>query len=344
MHPGMLSAMIQALRLKKSTPAPWLLGSGLLALFLFLTTSVAQADPDRWRGEWPNTDFSQTSVDFEEILSGGPPKDGIPSIDDPEFIAVAEMEDLGPQEPVIGLEVNGDARAYPLRILMWHEIVNDEVGGVPLAVTYCPLCNAAIVFDRRVGGDVLEFGTTGKLRNSDLIMYDRTTESWWQQFLGEAIVGTLLGEKLTVVPARLESWERFKARFPDGQVQVPNSFSLRSYGANPYVGYDGASQPFLYHGDYPEGIEPMARVVAIGAQAWALPLLQKAGTIESGDLILTWEPGQNSALDTRKISEGRDVGNVVVQRRENGALTDVPYDVTFAFVFHAFRPDGTLHK
>ena len=213
-----------------------------------------------------------------------------------------------------------------------------------MAVTYCPLCNAAIVFDRRVGERVLDFGTTGKLRHSDLVMYDRQTESWWQQFLGEAIVGELTGTRLKFLPARLESWERFAARHPEGEVLVPNSPGIRPYGSNPYVGYDSERTPFLYRGDYPEGIAPMARVVAVGDQAWSLALLQEKGKLENGDLLLTWYAGQNSALDSRQISRGRDVGNVVVQRRESETLVDLPYDVTFAFVFHAFRPEGTIHK
>ena len=314
------------------------------ALMCALLATQAAANPDSWKYEWPNTDFTKHSVDYNEVLSGGPPKDGIPSIDDPKFVPVAEMSELTDNEPVIGLTIDGDARAYPLRILTWHEIVNDTVGGVPVAVTYCPLCNAAIVFDRRLDGKAVEFGTTGKLRNSDLVMYDRESESWWQQFLGEAIVGERLGTQLQVLPARLESWARFKARHPDGKVQVPNNPGLRRYGANPYVGYDGGGLPFLYRGSYPEGIEPMARVVAVGDEAWALDLLRDKGQIDSGNLVLSWEPGQNSALDTRAISEGRDVGNVIVQRKGVDGLQDEAYDVTFAFVFHAFRPDGTLHK
>lgn len=314
------------------------LGIGLSAI----SSSAAAQSPDRWRSEWPNTDFSLHSIDYSEILSGGPPKDGIPSIDRPEFIPVAKVENLSPTEPVVGLTVNGEARAYPLRILTWHEIVNDSIGGKPVAVTYCPLCNSAIVFDREVGGDVLEFGTTGKLRNSDLVMYDRTTESWWQQFLGEAIVGELTGTKLKMLPSRLESWERFAARHPEGQVLIPNNEGMRSYGRNPYEGYDTSSYPFLYRGEMPEGIEPMARVVAVGKQAWSMNLLRSGGRIESGDLVLTWEQGQNSALDHSQIAKGRDVGNVIVQRSQNGELVDVPYDVTFAFVFHAFHPDGEL--
>lgn len=318
-------------------------GLWLLALGAIVGAAPAGAEsPERWRFEWPNTDFSLYSIDFDEIMSGGPPKDGIPSIDNPKFVSVASVDNLAPTEPVIGLVVQDEARAYPLRILTWHEIVNDVVGGKPITVTYCPLCNSAIVFDRTLEGQVLEFGTTGKLRNSDLVMYDRTTESWWQQFLGEAIVGEMTGKKLTMLPSRLESWERFAARHPEGAVLVPNNENMRAYGRNPYDGYDSSSVPFLYRGEMPEGIEPMARVVAVGKDAWSMALLREKRRIESEDLVLTWEAGQNSALDTRVISKGRDVGNVVVQRRENDALVDVPYDVTFAFVFHAFHPDGDL--
>jgi len=315
----------------------------LAAVFL-AAIEGARANPDAWAGAWPKTDFSKSTVPFDEILSGGPPKDGIPSIDNPKFVPVSQAENLFPTEPVIGLSIDGDARAYPLRILTWHEIVNDTVGGTPVAVTYCPLCNAAIVFDRRVEGQATTFGTTGKLRKSDLVMYDRATESWWQQFLGEAIVGAQTGKRLKMLPARLESWENFAARFPEGQVLVPTNPNMRSYGANPYVGYDSLRQPFLYDGSLPKDIAPMKRVVAIGDEAWAMDLLRRAGRLESGDLVLTWTPGQTSALDTRAISEGREIGNVIVQRRGPDGLVDVPYDVTFAFVFHAFRPEGTIRQ
>jgi hypothetical protein len=314
-----------------------------VALAVLGQGAVAEEAPREWLGEWSRTDFSRSLVDLGEIMSGGPPKDGIPSIDNPRFVAVAEVDNLAPTEPVIGLAVGADARAYPLRVLTWHEIVNDEVGGVPVVVTYCPLCNAAIVFERTVEGRVLDFGTTGKLRNSDLIMYDRQTESWWQQFDGIGIVGALAGVKLNARPVRLESFERFASRHPDGLVLVPNVPAARPYGRNPYAGYDGAGVPFLYRGPLPEGIPAMARVVAVDAEAWSLDLLRAKGRIEAGDLVLTWEPGQNSALDASSIEEGRDVGNVVVQRRTDEGLVDVVHDVTFAFVFNAFRPAGTLH-
>jgi len=306
--------------------------------------SVAAANPDAWRSEWSRTDFSKYSIDYAEILSGGPPKDGIPAIDKPKFVLLGDVSDLAETEPVVGVTVNGAIRAYPLRILMYHEIVNDSLGGVPITVTYCPLCNSSIVFDRRLDGRVLDFGTTGKLRNSDLVMYDRQTESWWQQFLGEAIVGEMTGKMLTMLPSRLESLARFRDRAPEGTVQVPTNPRMRPYGRNPYARYDSSSRPFLFRGDLPDSIEPMVRVVAVRDEAWSLPLLRAKGTITQGDLVIRWAAGQNSALDSGVIAEGRDVGNIVVQRRAGDTLEDVIHDVTFAFVFHAFRPDGVIHK
>lgn len=328
----------------------------LLVALLGLAFGAAAATPKSWRAEWPRTDFSKHEVEFSEIRSGGPPKDGIPSIDAPRFERLANgkgagwSSSLADVEPVISLAIDGDARAYPLRILMWHEIVNDTVAGAPVAVTYCPLCSAALVFERKIDGRVLDFGTTGKLRRSDLVMYDRQTESWWQQFTGEAIVGAMTGRQLRVIPSRLESFARFKQRFPNGMVLAPTNPSARNYGANPYAGYDATGQkPYLYDGTLPEGIEPMERVIAVETapgrhEAWSLALLRRKGTIESGDLVIKWEPGQASALDKRAILAGRDIGNVVVQRRVNGKLIDVPNDVTFAFAFHAFRPKSPIHQ
>ena len=318
----------------------------LVTIGAFAVGAAAQASPEDWKREWPNTDFTKASVDFGEIFSGfagGTGKDRIPSIDAPKFEPVAEV-DLPDREPVVGLAIGDDIRAYPLRILTWHEIVNDVVGGVPIAVTFCPLCNAAVVFDRRVDGRTLEFGTTGKLRNSDLVMYDRETESWWQQFLGEAIVGAMTGKRLEFLPARIESYARFRDRAPDGKVLVPSFFSMRRYGKNPYEGYDSLSQPFLYRGELPDGIAPLARVVTVGKEAWALSLVRERKRITTGDVVITWEPGQASALDTEIIAEGFDVGNVVVQRlKASGELEDIVYGVDFAFAFHAFYPDAPIH-
>ncbi len=314
-----------------------------LLLVVFFPLGNAIANPSYWKREWPRTDFSKHSVAFDEIFSGGPPKDGIPSVDNPKFVPVAKMKGLPETEPVIGLIVNGVAKAYPLRILIWHEIVNDTIGGVPVSVTFCPLCNTAVVYDRRLDGKVLDFGTTGKLRNSDLVMYDRQTESWWQQFLGEGIIGEMTGKTLKALPARLESWAKFKARAPKGQVQVPNRRGMRRYGSNPYAGYDSLPKPFLYSGEMPKNVPPLSRVVSVQdrSQGWSLDLLKQKKEIRLADgLVFRWEPGQNSALGSTLIAKGADVGNVTAQR--NGK--DIPYFVDFAFAFHAFFPKATIHS
>ena len=305
---------------------------------LFASAVLVHANPERWAAEGWRTDFSRTTVSFSEILSGGPPRDGIPSIDEPRFLPAKAIEAIGAAEPVIRLEVDGEVRAYPLQILMWHEIANDVISGVPVAVTYCPLCNASLVFDRRLEGQVLEFGTTGKLRNSDLVMYDRQTESWWQQFTGEAVVGELTGKKLKLIPSRIVSFSNFAAENPDASVLVPNDPDFRDYGRNPYASYDSATVPFLYRGDLPDDIPAMARVVVVREGQTlvivSLDKVRKDGFARDG-LDFQFESGVASALDRSRIADGRDVGTVRVMR--DGV--DVAHDVTFAFVAHAFHPD-----
>lgn len=310
-----------------------------LAAALCLSASLAAADPSFWRNEWPKTDFSNTTIEnWVEILSGGPPKDGIPAIMTPTFKPVSEEQSIAAREPVVTVEIDGAApRAYPVRYLTWHEIVNDEVAGQPIAVTFCPLCNSAPVFDRRTEAGVLSFGVSGKLRNSDMIMYDHQTESWWQQALGEAVVGDLTGFELAQLPSWMESWQQFSTRNPEGLVMEEPSFNRR-YGANPYRGYDSSSRPFLYSGENPpHGIPPLVRVVRVGDRAWPLTRVREEGSVSEAGVRITWEEGQASALDTNQIGDGKEVGTVRV-RDASGA--DVAHDVMFAFAFHAFWPQG----
>ena len=307
---------------------------------VFVTCAgLAQASPEFWRHEWPDTNFEKTTVTrWAEILSGGPPKDGIPALDAPEFGPVSGETRLDPREPVIAVELDGAApRAYPIRYLTWHEIVNDTVGGVPVAVTFCPLCNSALTFDRRVGGRVLSFGVSGKLRFSDMIMYDRETQSWWQQAMGTAIVGDLTGTELALVPSWMESWAAFVARNPDGLVMDQPDWP-RAYGRNPYRDYDSSARPFFYAGDPPpHGIPALMRVVRVGDRAWPMDRLRAAGTVSEAGVTITWAAGKASALDTERIADGRDVGMIRVR---DAAGRDVAHDVMFAFAFHAFWPDG----
>lgn len=271
--------------------------------------------------EW-KTNFKKHSVPLNEIMSGGPRKDGIPAIDRPRFQTVAEGGKwLKPNEPVVAFEAGGEARAYPIQILIWHEIVNDTAGGTPVSITFCPLCNTAIAFDRRLEGKVLDFGTTGMLRYSDLVMYDRQTESFWQQVTGEAIVGDLTGKRLNFLPSPMVSWEAFERAHPGGKVLSRDTGYVRSYGQNPYVGYDDIrSSPFLYRGPKDGRLPAMERVVAvsIGAEDVAYPfsVLAKARVIADvvggKPIVIFFRPGTASPLDSSAISAGRDIGAAAV--------------------------------
>lgn len=316
------------------------LAAGALAALLAACQPVPAGAQGGLESEFPKLDTSKATVDLAEIESGGVPRDAIPAILQPRYITVDRAtSDLGKDEPVMSLAGSCGAFAFPYRVLIWHEIAHHDHCGTPVAVTYCPLCNTSMVFDRRVDGRELTFGTTGRLRHSDLVMYDHQTESLWQQFTGEGIVGEMAGKTLAALPARIESFALFAARHPDGLVLAPPLSLVRNYGANPYAGYDTLPEPFLFRGGLPDGIEPMARVVRVGDQAWALTHVREKGRIRTDDgLEIAWTPGQNSPLDRARISDGRDIGNVSVTR--NGQ--PVAFSVDFAFAFHAFHPDSEI--
>lgn len=306
--------------------------STLPALALLLTTSPLLGQGAEWR-----TDFSKHTVPLDEIVSGGPPKDGIPAIDRPRFVSAREADRwLKDREPVIVVSLHGETKAYPLQILIWHEIVNDEVGGVPVTVTFCPLCNTALTFDRRVDERVLDFGTTGRLRHSDLVMYDRQTESWWQQATGEAIVGHYAGTRLEFVGSPLVDWKTFKQAHPEARVLSRETGYDRKYGENPYVRYDQRESPIsaFFGGRRDDRLPAMERVVALeaadGAVAYPFSSLAKKRAVndelDGEPIVVLWAPGAASALDAPRIERGRDVGSSgVFRRRVNGrALTFEP--------------------
>ncbi len=265
-----------------------------------------------------NTNWNKHTIQYDELLSGGPPRDGIPSIDDPKFVSPEEAKAwLADNEPVIALDIEGETRAYPLQILTWHEIVNDTVGGVPVTVTFCPLCNSAITFDRRLNGQLFEFGTSGLLRNSDLVMYDRTTETLWQQFTGEGIVGDLAGERLKFVPSSIISFADFRAANPKGVILSRDTGFSRSYGQNPYVGYDAiGNNPFLFRDPIDGRLAAMERVVTVSLDgvdvAYPLSILSEVGVIDDTqggqDLAVFHKPGTSSALGAQVIAGAEDVG------------------------------------
>jgi Protein of unknown function (DUF3179) len=189
------------------------------------------------------------------VTSGGPPKDGIPPIDQPRFVGAEEAAFLADDDPVFGLSYHGEIRAYPQLVLVWHEIVNDAVGARPLSVTYCPLTGTVIGLTGVTDGTELTFGTTGNLVNSNLLMYDRQTDSEWPQLLGTAIRGPLKGQRLATVPLVWASWKAWRATHPDTRVLSTETGVLRSYGTDPYGSYRPRS------GYYAEG-DPVFPVLA----------------------------------------------------------------------------------
>ena len=267
----------------------------------------------------PDPGLPPPSIDLSILRSGGPPPDGIPSIDTPEFHDASSVDYLDDETPVIALEMNGDARAYPLEILIWHELVNDTVGGVPVSVAYCPLCNSVTVYEREIDGRVLDFGVSGLLYNSSLVMYDRQTETLWSHFTGEPLYGALAETELVSIPATIVGFDTWHDEHPDGLVLSRNTGASRSYGVNPYPGYDDVdARPFLFEGDVDGRFTAMTRVVGVetddGSAAAAFPLLElrDRGVITTSlgavEIVAFWVPGSTSALDAAVVGQGVDVG------------------------------------
>jgi uncharacterized protein YbaR (Trm112 family) len=265
------------------------------------------------------TDFSKQALSFEEVFSGGPPKDGIPALLDPPFVSVNEVqENLLGKDPVIVVSLQGSHMILPLRILTWHEIVNTSLAGIPIAVTYCPLCNTSLVFDRRHSEEVLDFGTTGRLHGSNLLMYDRQSESWWQQATGEAVFGKYTGNSLRVIPSRFLSWSSASRAFPQALVLSENTGFTRNYGENPYEGYDSpGNTPYLYSGEFREGSDPVSRVLILGVQKLVrVPYAEVMAknvleiTVENQPLVILADKETGSPLDTYLFQDAKVNGTV----------------------------------
>ena len=292
--------------------------SRILTLFVVLTPAIfAQLPGGNWR-----TDLSKKSIDLGELRSGGPPKDGIPAIDDPKFETVAEASRwLAQKEPLQMVRIGGEVRAYPLQILMWHELVNDTIGETPILASYCPLCNSAIVFDRRLDGKVYDFGVSGMLRNSDMVMYDRQTDSLWQQITGEAIVGQLTGSELRMISSQVVAFEIVAASYPEAKILSRNTGYDRPYGNNPYAGYEFGNRLMMpVSVDMPPRLKPMERIVVVSSgktdRAYPFSLLRRSGVysdrLKDQRFVIFYEDSTLTPLDDKQISRSKAVGSVGV--------------------------------
>ena len=279
--------------------------------------NVTLSGLNAWQIDFVGDAMPAPLVEFDEIRSGGPPPDGIPPIDEPRFLPAAAVDFLADNEPVLALDLGGEARAYPVQILTWHEIVNDTVGGVPVSVSYCPLCNSAVAYDRRVGDQIVDFGTSGLLWNSALVMYDRQTETLWSHFNGMGIVGELTGVELEDFPLSTVAWSAWRDAHPEGLVLSRETGFDRDYGRNPYPGYDDVDGvPFLFEGEVDGRFTAMTRIVGIerDGRALSIPLADLeemqvlATSLGTEDMVIWWTPGTASALDASAVADGYDVG------------------------------------
>nr|CRH06938.1 conserved exported protein of unknown function [Candidatus Magnetococcus massalia] len=296
----------------------------LTLIYLLLLTACSQASP--LEKAWPNTDFAKRSISLESLRSGGPGRDGIPAIDQPHFTTPQGASSwLKPEEPVITISHQGEAKAYPLQILIWHEIVNDRIGDTPILVTFCPLCNAALVFHRVLDGQELSFGVSGLLRHSDMIMYDRRSESLWQQFTGAAVIGKQLGRQLPPFPSTITSFALFGDNYPNGQVLSRQTGHSRDYGRNPYRGYDRlGSDPFLLDDPADPRLPAMAHVLGItldGQQrAYNLETLDRIGVKQDRfmgqPLLILSQRGLRSALGGGRTADGRPILQAAIYNRQ----------------------------
>ncbi len=306
-----------------------------LLVFVWVLTPAADVHASRKRSDrkphekglkgW-NTNTAKRTIELNELMSGGPGKDGIPAINNPKFVKFSKAAKwLKPVEPVISLVVNSKAKAYPLQILIWHEIVNDRIGGVPVSVSFCPLCYSANVFDRRVKDRDYTFGVSGMLRYSDMVMYDRQTESLWQQFTGKAIVGDMVGESLKRIPAQIISFEQFRTIYKTGLVLSRDTGFQRNYGRNPYVGYDDiGNKPHLYRGKEDQRLKPMEKLITVNikniSKAYPYSVTRKKRVINDevgGEKIVIFhDRGAVSAVDRAEIALSREDGSTGVFRRK----------------------------
>lgn len=302
----------------------------LLAGGFLLVAAASFAHADSLNG----FDLRDTLVARKLIRSGGPPRDGIPSIDSPRFVSADDADHLSDTDRVLGVVIDGITKAYPIKILNYHEIVNDQFGDAPVAVTFCPLCGTGIVFDARIDGQARQFGVSGLLYNSDVLMYDRQSESLWSQILAQAISGPARGRYLRALPARHTTWANWRQHHPETLVlDEPRRFQ-RNYDVDPYLGYADSKRLWapVAHKDrrYPRKSVVVGVVVNGAAHAWPFAELP-----DDGQVVADTVGGQPVSL--HYDSATRSAAVLDADGRE------IPSFTAFWFAWVAFHPDTGVY-
>jgi len=339
-----------------------------LSIFSSLQSSASAVSENT--NEVSTTDGLKHIVPLDKIRSGGPPRDGIPSVDNPQFVKAFEADFVSDNDVIIGLEINGETKAYPLSILVWHEIVNDNVGDTPVAVTYCPLCFTNQVFERTINGQEVEFGTSGKLYNSNLVMYDRLTESYWSQALGTAIVGELAGYELEKIPFDVITWKDWRTLNPDTLILTTDTGHLRPYGVDPYGSYYTDPRILFPVENEDDRLPPKSLIVGFhhrnmykayqqenveSSQVINDEILDKSILLVSqfsgntrafdrtvNDQVLEFEYLDANLIDLQTQSEWSYEGMAISGPLKGTELTRIAIDPGFWFEWVAFHPDTEL--
>ncbi len=276
-------------------------------------------------------------VPIAEIRRGGPPRDGIPAIDNPRFTTPDKADFLEGSDRVLGIFVAGEARAYPIKVLDWHEVVNDRIGAQHVVVSYCPLCGSGLVFASNTADGPLIFGVSGLLYDSDVLMFDRNTESLWSQLMSQAISGPLKGTVLPQLPAMHTTWEHWLERHPDSRVMTTETGHRRNYDRSPYINYTKTRRLyFKVSNKAPQGLHTKELVMGVvtpaGAKAYPFSVLERGGQREFDDQIgdFTYRVHWESSALTAWLTDNEGV--------------EVPTTIAYWFAWYTFHPDTQVYR
>lgn len=346
--------------------------AGILIYANLSTSDSSQSQTSLVEDEIMITNGIKHIVSLDKIKSGGPPKDGIPSIDNPKFVSAQDATFVSGDDLVIGLRLNGETKAYPLSIMVWHEIVNDKLGDIPVAVTYCPLCFTNQVFERKINGVEVEFGTSGKLYNSNLVMYDRYTDSQWSQALGAAITGEMAGHELKRIPFDVVRWSDWESLYPDTLVLTTDTGYSRPYGSDPYGDYYTDSRVIFPVENNDDRLHPKELILGFNDQnthkAYKLtdleskkiindqmddkkmllvslfPSMARAFDRTLDGQVLDFEFSNNKIIDRQTNSEWNIDGMAVSGSLQGKQLSRIVFNPGFWFEWVAFHPDTEIYQ
>lgn len=313
---------------------------GIILLVLVITSYYFLIPNKNNYKENPDSDVVENNnkdlIKKEDLISGGPPKDGIPSIDNPSFTTIDEANWLADQSEVFIIVMDETVRIYPQSIMVWHEIVNDEIKGVPIAITYCPLCGSTVAYKRIIEDEPVEFGTTGLLYNSNLVMYDRKTDSYWTQIRGEAVIGELAGMKLEKIPLQTMKWIDAKKRFPQAVVLSKETGFSRSYGSDPYTDYYEREEILFPVKNTQNEYDVGSKTIVIG-----LTINGESRAYTEFDLVTQKNITDELGGQTINLVKEED-GFMTITNLETGE--EIAWERDFWFAWLAFHPETTVYE